>query len=76
MDDKLYRADETRRIELKRIIAETLVDRDDIGFAHLFGSCNGSMHNASPLCTICAYCTTVSVENQKENLQKCEANWK
>lgn len=38
MDYKLYRADETRRIELKRIIAETLAARDDIGFAYLFGS--------------------------------------
>ena len=38
MDYKLYRADETRRTELKRIIAETLADRDDIGFAYLFGS--------------------------------------
>ncbi len=38
MDYKLYRADETRRTELKRIIAETLAARDDIGFAYLFGS--------------------------------------
>ena len=38
MDYKLYRADETRRAELKRIIAETLAARDDIAFAYLFGS--------------------------------------
>lgn len=38
MDYKLYRANETRRIELKRIIADTLAARDDIGFAYLFGS--------------------------------------
>ena len=38
MDYKLYRANETRRTELKRIIAETLAARDDIGFAYLFGS--------------------------------------
>ena len=38
MDYKLYRADETRRTDLKRIIVETLAARDDIGFAYLFGS--------------------------------------
>ena len=38
MDYKLYTADEARRDELKRIIAETLAARDDIGFAYLFGS--------------------------------------
>ena len=38
MDYKLYRADEARRAELKRIIADTLDARDDIGFAYLFGS--------------------------------------
>ena len=38
MDYKIYRADETRRAELKRIISETLAARDDIGFAYLFGS--------------------------------------
>ena len=38
MDYKLYRADETRRAELKRIISASLVARHDIGFAYLFGS--------------------------------------
>ena len=38
MDYRLYRADETRRTDLKRIIAETLAARHDIGFAYLFGS--------------------------------------
>ena len=38
MDYKLYTADEARRDVLKRIIAETLAARDDIGFAYLFGS--------------------------------------
>ena len=38
MDYKLYTADETKRAELKRIIAETLAARNDIGFAYLFGS--------------------------------------
>ena len=38
MDYKLYRADETKRAELKRIISEILAARNDIGFAYLFGS--------------------------------------
>ncbi len=38
MDYKLYRADETRRDELQRIIIATLAGRHDIGFAYLFGS--------------------------------------
>ena len=38
MDYKLYRADETKSAELKRIISETLAARDDIAFAYLFGS--------------------------------------
>ena len=32
MDYKLYRADETRRPDRKRIITETLAARNDIGF--------------------------------------------
>jgi predicted nucleotidyltransferase len=38
MDYKLYKADETKRAELKRIISQALAARDDIGFAYLFGS--------------------------------------
>ena len=38
MDYKLYRADETKRAELKRIISEALAARDEIAFIYLFGS--------------------------------------
>ena len=38
MDYKLYKVDETRRNDLKRIIIEALAAQDDIGFAYLFGS--------------------------------------